>query len=59
MQGVSGLTVALIITAIGFLGLGYGTYELMTHTGTDAGLKTIGALAVYVLMCLAITRLAR
>jgi len=59
MQGISGLTVALIIAAIGFLGLGYGVHELMTHAGTDAGLKTVGAFAVYFLMCLAIIRMAR
>ncbi len=59
MQGISGLTVALTIATIGFLGLGYGVYEMMTHAGTDVGIKTAGAFAVYFLMCLAIIRLAR
>jgi hypothetical protein len=59
MQGIAGLTIALVIAAIGFLGLGFGVYELMTHAGTDAGLKTAGAFAVYFIMCLAIIGLAR
>jgi hypothetical protein len=58
MQGIAGLTVALIVAAIGFLGLGYGVYELMDHGGPDAGLQTLGAFAVYFLVCLALTRLA-
>jgi len=59
MQGIASLTVALTIATIGFLGLGYGVYELMTHAGPDAGLKTAGAFAVYFLMCMAIICLAR
>ncbi len=58
MQGMASLTVALIIAALGFFGLGYGVYEMMTHAGPDAALKTAGGLAVYVIVCLALTRLS-
>lgn len=58
MQGMVSLTVALIIATLGFFGLGYGVYEMMTHAGPDAALKTAGGLAVYVIVCLALTRLA-
>ena len=58
MQGMASLTVALIIAALGLLGLGYGVYEMMTHAGPDAALKTAGGLAVYVIVCLALARLS-
>jgi len=57
MQGTASLTIALIIAAVGLLGLGYGTYEMMTHAGSDAALTTAGAFAVYFLACLALSRL--
>jgi hypothetical protein len=58
MQGMASLTVALIIAALGLLGLGYGVYEMMTQAGPDAALKTAGGLAVYVIVCLALARLS-
>ena len=51
-------TVALIVAALGLLGLGYAVYEMMTHAGPDAALKTAGGLAVYVIVCLALVRLS-
>lgn len=59
MQGMGSLTVALIITAIGLLGLGYGVSEMMTHAGPDAALKTAGGLAVYVIVCLSLLGMTR
>jgi ABC-type proline/glycine betaine transport system permease subunit len=55
---MASLTVALIVAALGLLGLGYGVYEMMTHAGPDAALKTAGGLAVYVIVCLALARLS-
>ncbi len=59
MQGTASLTIALIIAAVGFLGLGYGTYELMTHAGSDAALKTASAFAVYFIGCLSLILMMR
>jgi hypothetical protein len=58
MQGMASLTVALIVATLGLFGLGYGVFEMMTHAGPDAALKTAGGLAVYVIVCLALVRLS-
>jgi hypothetical protein len=52
MHGTQGLLVGLALFAIGFIGLGVATDQMMTHASPSAGLISVAGIGAYVLACL-------
>jgi len=52
MRGTSGVLVGLALFALGFVGLGVATDQMMTHANPNSGVISVAGLAAFVIACL-------